>query len=257
MPSIENALICSTPYIEGQDPPDALGFSKLNHWEVRNCIVDLTSWPQEKEDEAVGVTWGASATFTNCVIRGAAKNILCGCGDKDKIPLETGKRVEFNHCIIEDFCRRGPEVQDGMICVLRDCVIRNWGVGNKFDTRAFGAWAHKGGSIRAENCVFMNFGLPPFSRWFIDHWHHFWQCIKERGIRGLFHRDAYLSGYDRALTAGPDGHVEAFGCFAPGLVIDGHIGAYMTARAANDLIESLEDLKMDLAVELDWKYPEA
>lgn len=258
MPSIENALICSTPYIEGQDPPDALGLSKQNYWDIHRCIVDLTNWPMDKEDEAVGITWGASATFVNCVIRGAAKNILCGCGDDEKVPVEKGKRVTFDHCIIEDFCRRGPEVQDGMECIMRHCLIRNWGRNAKFDTRAFGGWAHKGGTIYAEDCIFINDNSPTFSNNLRDHWHHFWQCMKERGLLGLFHRDAYMSGYRRALTKGPDGSISAYNCYAgDGLVIDGHVGAYMTEARRNELFSQLCKLREELGIELDWNYPKA
>ena len=111
--------------------PDAgghgLGMSDGQSWLVEDCLIDLSACPLEGLDEAVGVTWGSRALFRRCVIRGAGKLLLCGSGDADKLAVERGKTVIFEDCILEDFGRRGPEVQSCMRVILRRCLIRNWG----------------------------------------------------------------------------------------------------------------------------------
>ena len=68
MPSIYRRRITS---------PSSLG-GDGQHWDVMECIIDLSGWSLGTIDEAAGITLGASATFTNCHIRGAGKLILCG-----------------------------------------------------------------------------------------------------------------------------------------------------------------------------------
>ena len=252
MPIIENKLITTTPWKEGDKPKDALGMCNGMHWDIKNCIIDLTDWPAYKTDEACGITWGSSARFENCLIRGAGKLILCGCGDDEWVDKERGKHVEFHKCVFENFGRRAPEVQDGMTCAMYDCLIQGWGFYEKFDTRVFAAWAHKGGSIYAEKCVFLpQYSVRPWY-WLKDHWNHFWQCVNERGFfRALFHRDAWLSGYKRALTAGPDGVVKAVNCYAPrGYVIDNHekpMDAMIAMVKYHELTGMAEKLREELA----------
>lgn len=265
MPIVENKLITTTPWKEGDEPQDALGMCNGMGWDVKNCIIDLTDAPDGSVDEACGITWGSFATFENCVIRGAGKNILCGCGDnpddaesedeRSKILAERGKVVTFKNCIIENFCRRGPEVQDGMVVRMYDCMVYNWGFNDKFDTRAFGAWAHKNGSIAAYDTLFLKGEHPNIKHWFQDHWNHFWQCVNERGFfRALFHRDAWLSGYKRALTAGVDGTVRAHHCyFTKGLVTD-HNDNPMDAKEAYSRLLTLIEMKKRLGKELGWDY---
>ena len=109
--------------------PDAgghgLGISDGQSWLVEDSIIDLSACPLERLDEAAGITWGSRAIFRRCVIRGAGKLILCGSGDADKLAVERGKVVIFEDCILEDFGRRGPEVQSCMWIILRRCLIRN------------------------------------------------------------------------------------------------------------------------------------
>ena len=55
--------------------PDAgghgLDMSNGQDWLVEDCIIDLSAYPLGQMDEAVGITWGSSATFRRCIIRGA------------------------------------------------------------------------------------------------------------------------------------------------------------------------------------------
>lgn len=225
--------------------PDAgghgLDMSDGQSWLVEDSIIDLSACPLERLDEAVGVTWGSRALFRRCVIRGAGKLLLCGSGDADKLAVERGKTVIFEDCILEDFGRRGPEVQSCMRVILRRCLIRNWGEPGRFDVRAFAAWAHDGASIRAEDCVF-------------------WQDrFLQAGLRGLVadlanwigwcwqRRDWhplhwFLPGVCRGLTASQGGKVSARRCYANHwwIRLQGHQGARMEKREALALMARLE-----------------
>lgn len=265
MPIMENKLITDTPWVKDSPPLDGISMCNGMHWDIKDCIIDLTNWPMYKTDEACGITLGSSATFDNCVIRGAGKSILCGCGDdpddpknaliRDKILAERGKVVTFNNCIIENFCRRGPEVQGGMLVRLNNCMVYNWGFNDKFDTRAFGAWAHDDGRIEANATLFLKGERPTLKHWFQDHWNHFWQCVNERGFfRALFHRDAWISGYRRALTAGPGGSVYATNCYFTGGLVTGSDENHMSSSEAYVRLTELIEMKKRLGRELNWDY---
>lgn len=51
--------------------PDAgghgLDMSNGQDWLVEDCIIDLSAYPLGQLDEAVGITWGSSATFRRCI----------------------------------------------------------------------------------------------------------------------------------------------------------------------------------------------
>lgn len=231
---------------------DGIGLCDGQHWTVHHCIVDFSACQLDEIDEAVGVTWGSSAHFYNCVFRGAGKLVLLGCGDKDKVPVEQGKSVTFEHCLFENFGRRGPEVQDGMTAVLTNCVIRDWGVPERFTERAFGAWAHHGGRIIAQNCVFLQDVNPGLWLWLRDHIGHLGQAINDRGVLGIFSHDAWTSGYRRALTADWSGHVEARHCYADDdLIVEG-AGTYkpMDGGDATELIVDIDIMASNLEKEL-------
>ena len=182
--------------------PDAsghgLGISDGQPWLVEDCVIDLSACPLEGLDEAVGITWGSRALFRRCVIRGAGKLLLCGSGDADKLAVERGKTVIFEDCLLEDFGRRGPEVQSCMRVILRRCLIRNWGEPGRFAVRAFAAWAHHGGRIEAYACVF---DQPRFWRgWRLmarDWLAHLGQAWNDEGLRGLLRPAGWLPGVCR------------------------------------------------------------
>lgn len=179
-----------------------LGISDGQSWLVEDSIIDLSACPLERLDEAVGITWGSRAIFRRCVIRGAAKLILCGSGDADKLAVERGKIVIFEDCLFENFGRRGPEVQSCMWIILRRCLIRNWGEPRRCDVRAFAGWAHHGGRIEAESCVF---DQPRFWRgWRVmvgDWLAHLGQAWNDEGLRGVLRPAAWSPR--RADTSGP------------------------------------------------------
>lgn len=183
------------------------------HHYFEGLTIDLRSVPPSQLDEAVGVTYGASAVFRDCHIRGAGKLFLCGSGDAHMSDDECGKQVVLIDCVLEDFGRRGPEVQSGMVCHMRGCTIRNWGEPTRWDTRCFGAWAHKGGEIIAEEC---RFEQPRFWRGWRVMWRdlvgHVGQAWNDEGLRGLFRLQTWIPGVCRGLTAGPGGKVRAVNC---------------------------------------------
>lgn len=199
----------------GFTPDDGLGLWQPREYVVRDCIIDLADMPLETLDEAAAVTWGASAMFLRCVIRGAGKLILCGSGDPEKAALETGKRVVFDHCILEDFGRRGVEAQAGMRVTLKHCLVRNWGDPARHTVRDFASWARHGGRIYAVDTVFWQdrFARP---------WRQFWgdftarlgQAWNDEGWRGLLRLDTYSPGVCWGLVAGPGGAVSAWHCWA-------------------------------------------
>ncbi len=193
---------------------DGLGLFRPAHYEVTDCIVDLSDLDLDEIDECCGITYGASASFTRCWIRGAGKLILCGSGDKNKVDVETGKRVQFYNCLLEDGGRRFPEVQDGMEVEMEECVIRNWGDPSRFDARNFGAWAHSGGRIYALNCVFWQDSFwRPLGQFVRDIGNHIGQAVNDSGLRALLRPTTYLPGVCRGLMAGVNGKVEAHGCY--------------------------------------------
>ena len=187
---------------------------------VEDCIIDFSDLPLDQQDEATSVTWGASATYRRCIIRGAGKLVLCGSGNEDHVPHETGKQVKIIDCLLEHFGRRGPECQDGMHVVMEGCLIRNWGAAERFNfdpehpDRKFGAWAHKGGRINALNCVFWQDSFwRPLQQMMLDWWRHIGQAWNDEGWRGLLLPSTYLPGVCRGLTATDNGEAWALRCW--------------------------------------------
>ena len=80
--------------------PDAgghgLDMSNGQDWLVEDCIIDLSAYPLGQMDEAVGITWGSSAAFRRCIIRGAGKLVLCGAGDVEAVPKKSGKTADLS-----------------------------------------------------------------------------------------------------------------------------------------------------------------
>lgn len=181
---------------------------------IHDCIIDLSDVDLDEQDEAVGVTYGASASFSRCIIRGAGKLILCGSGDSDKKIFESGKTVHFTNCILENFGRRGPEVQAGMYVTMMDCLIRNWGASDRFNVRNFGVWAHDDGMVSIIDCVFwQDKFLRPFKQMWKDFWHHWWQAKVDGGVLEWFNPLTYLPGVCRGATSIDDGFVTCQHCY--------------------------------------------
>ena len=222
---------------------DGIGLAvKGEFLHVRNSVIDFSGLPLDEQDEACAVTWGASALFERCIIRGAGKLFLCGSGDKERRAGEEGCQVTLRECLLEGFGRRGPEVQCGMTCKMEDCVVRFWGAPGMFSVRAFGAWAHDGGEIWATRCAFINQCHMTFPQRVADRWHHFWQALHDNGLRAIFAPLTYAAGWRRGLTASDTGLVAAIGCYAsPGVILQAKSGG-MTEAEAMRLVAHLENV---------------
>ena len=174
----------------------------------RECLFDLSAWPLDKIDEAASIVQGANARYKRCVFRGAGKLVLLGTGDPEDRPMERKTWATFRHCLFENFSRRGPEVQSSMYAGLHKCVIRNWGEPSRFDTRSFGAWAHDGGRLVMQSCVF---DQPRFWRgWrqmLADMIASVGQAWNDECLRGLLRPSTYLPGVCRAAFATAGGRV--------------------------------------------------
>ena len=247
MPSISRQRITSPKELGG----DGLGFCDGQTWDVSDSIIDLSQWPLDAIDEAVGVTWGSQATFRPCHIKGAGKLILCGCGDEAHVRQETGRRVFLEDCLLEFCGRRTPEVQDGMICEMDRCVIRDWGDPARFSVRNFGSWAHHSGVILAHDCVWVQ--SWKWDNWLKDLFGQIGQAWNDEGVKGLLRPTTWMPGIMHALRATAGGHVSAVNCRAPWwCVMQGREGR-MGATDAKILVAQLDRM----AEELDAILPQA
>lgn len=223
---------------------------------VENCLIDLSGYDLADIDEAASITYGSSAIFRNCLIRGAGKLVLCGSGDKAVADRERGKTVLFDHCILEQFGRRGPEVQAGMQVRMDNCLIRNWGRSDRFTVRSFGAWAHGDGScITAINCIFMQENGKYGKHWFKNLIGHIGQAWNDRKFAGLFSKDAWRPGNCRGLVASDGGTVVAHNCYAmPDWVVIENLVDEMDSYTATQCMFNLEAMKYRLCTRFGQPY---
>lgn len=227
---------------------DGIGLCSKQEHLIENCIIDLSNCKLSDLDEAIGITWGASATIKRCVIRGAGKLVLCGSGDKDQHSIdEWGKTVHFEDCILRDFGRRGPEVQYGMRVTMNNCLIENWGDPERFTVRNFGAWAHgEGARIDCENTLFMQKSL--FTRnFFSDLKGHIGQAVNDGGFGRFFTREAWQPGRCRGLVATDKGQVSAKNCYKNKLWIRiENCESWMDKEEAQELYNKLTNMEKEL-----------
>ena len=136
---------------------------------------------------------------------------------------------------------RAPEAQDGVRVIMRRCVIRNWGIGSRFTVRSFGAWAHDGASIRAEDCVFWQDGFwqSGLRGFVVDLANWIGWCFNRRDWNPLHW---LLPGVCRGLTASQKGKVSASRCWTNRwwIRLQGHRGPRMSKREALALMAELE-----------------
>ena len=206
---------------------------------IRNCTVDLGRWPLDKLDEGISGVDGARAVIRRTRVTRVGKAILWGNGDYPD--TDPDAELVLEDCIIRDFGRRAPEAQDGVRVIMRRCVIRNWGIRSRFTVRSFGAWAHDGASIRAEDCVFWQDCFWQSGLWgfVVDLANWIGWCWQRRDWN-LLHW--FLPGVCRGLTASQGGKVSARRCYANHwwIRLQGHQGARMEKREALALMAELE-----------------
>lgn len=176
----------------------------------RRCIFDLRSIETKDQDELVDVIKGGHASFTGCVFLGGIKALLIGNGDH---PIEDygNAHVLLEDCAIIGCGRRCPEVQHGARADMRRVWVHNWG--DRFDVRAFGAWAHSGSVICAQHCLFTRSKGLGVVNAIKDLANHIGEAVNEYGLTALLSPRTYLSGTVRGLTADTGGIAIGTGCW--------------------------------------------
>ena len=206
---------------------------------IRNCTVDMGRWPLDKLDEGISGVDGARAVIRRTRVTRVGKAILWGNGDYPD--TDPDAELVLEDCIIRDVGRRAPEAQDGVRVIMRRCVIRNWGIGSRFTVRSFGAWAHDGASIRAEDCVFWQdrFWQSGLRGFVVDLANWIGWCFNRRDWNPLHW---LLPGVCRGLTASQKGKVSASRCWANRwwIRLQGHRGPRMSKKEALALMAELE-----------------
>lgn len=172
-----------------------------NKTTIENCIFDLSKYAKSQQDEMVSCIQGSKGEIKNCIFINGIKAILVGNGDHP-IYDHYQNRWYMHNCVILNAGRRCPEVKDGATLYMTHCWIHNWG--RTFDTRAFGAWANRGGKIIAENCIFtqsggrLSLGIKNTIK---DIANHVGEAYNTQGIKALFKPSSYRQGITRGLTA--------------------------------------------------------
>lgn len=200
----------------GPESPEGDGLVAIGPHRMTSVLLSTYDWrscPVDTQDEVISGVNGARVLLRSVVILGGIKAILAGNGDHPGNDSDLG-HWEIEDCVILGSGRRCPEVQDGVSLTMRRCWIHDWG--RHFDTRAFGAWAHRGGRIIAEDCLFtqssglLGLGLR---NTVVDLANHIGQAVNDEGLPALLRPRTYLPGICRGLTADTGGFVLATRCY--------------------------------------------
>lgn len=208
---------------------------------IDRCIFDFRGIPLSEQDEIVSSVNGPKVIIRNSLFLGGIKALLAGNGDHPGNDARYA-RWDLEDCVIMDAGRRCPEVQDCVELIMRRCWVHDWG--RAFDVRAFGAWAHRGGRIVAEDCLFTQsgglFGLG-LRNTVVDVANHIGQAVNDHGMGALLHPRTYLPGVCRGLTADTGGLVLATRCYRNRrwIRIDG-CNDYMDGVAARRIVERID-----------------
>ncbi|WP_022655542.1 hypothetical protein [uncultured Desulfovibrio sp.] len=214
---------------------------------IRDRIFDFRAVPHDEQDEVLSGVDGGVVTMERCVILGGIKAILAGNGDHPGNDMRYAD-WSLEDCVIIGAGRRCPEAQDGAYVTMRRCWIHDWG--QTFDVRAFGAWAHRGGKIIAEDCLFtqsgglLGFGLRNS---LTDIGNHIGQAVNDHGLRAVFWPRTWLPGICRGLTADTGGLVLATRCYRNRgwIRIDG-CNSYLSRVEAHAIVQNIEAVCPDV-----------
>ena len=171
---------------------------------LKRCVFDFRQVPADAQDEAVDCIKGARVYFDGCVFLGCKKAVLCGNGD---FPEEDKKGfVHFEKCAFIRCGRRCPEAQDGVMAVMHNCWVHDWGVGS-FDVRTFGARVSAGSILYVMDCLFSRAHGIGFKNSVIDIANQIGEHVNAHGIlHAMFHPwQAMKPGAMRAVDLGKDG----------------------------------------------------
>jgi|GEM_PF-668667 len=174
---------------------------------IKNCIIDLSKVPLNKQDEAISGVCGAVVEVYNTLIVGSIKAVLAGNSD---YPIQDIKHGgwKFDKCVFLGCGRRCPEAQDGVLVHITNSWIHDWCNNDFFDTRGFGGYAHRRATIIAENCIFTQpkFFKLSLKNQILDFANHFGQAWNDNPS---YLRDYFLPGVCRGLTASNGGYASA------------------------------------------------
>ncbi len=230
--------VCNGPAKPGEDGLTVYGHNQPTV--VSQRVFDFRGCRPADQDEVLSGVDGAEVHLSGVVILGGIKAILAGNGDHPGSDVHYARWL-LEDCVIIGAGRRCPEAQDGTTVIMRRCWIHNWG--RAFDVRAFGAWAHRGARIIAEDCLFTQsgglFGLG-LSNTVMDVANHIGQAVNDNGLAALLRPRTYLPGVCRGLTADTGGLVLATRCYRnrPWIRIDG-CNNYIDRAAARRIVERI------------------
>lgn len=209
--NMKNDILVDSDVIKGPSFPceDGITVNGPSKMTAIRSVFDFRDTSKEIQDEVISGVKGAEVLLEGCVILGGIKALLCGNSDHPCTDFQSA-RWELNNCVIIGAGRRCPEAQDGTKVFMRNCWVHNWG--RAFDIRSFGAWAHRGGVIIAEDCLFTQSG-GIFSLGLIttirDCLAHVGQVWKDYGPLSVLSPRSWIPGICRGLTADTGGLVLA------------------------------------------------
>ena len=208
---------------------------------IEDCAIDFTGLPQNEQDEGISGVNGAKVTMRRCVLINCRKALLAGNGDHAEADAQEAEWL-IEDCILIGCGRRCPEAQDGARVTMRRCWLHDWG--RAFDVRAFGAWAHRGGRIVAEDCLFTQSGnilSLGLRNSLVDVANHIGQAVNDYGLSALLRLRTYLPGVCRGLTADTGGLALATRCYRnrPWIRID-NCDPYMDRDDARIIVQRID-----------------
>lgn len=248
LPTEYSGQVFTAPLAAGDDAITAYGPGSVTV--IQQCVFDFRGCPQDQQDEVIDGVSGAVLRLQGCVILGGIKAMLAGNGDNPGSDVRYAN-WELENCVIIGSGRRCPEAQDGTAVTMRRCWIHNWG--RAFDVRAFGAWAHRGALITAEDCLFTQssfWGLG-LRNTLADLGNHIGQAVNDDGLAALLRPRTYLPGVCRGLTASTGGQTLATRCYRnrPWIKIDG-CNNYIGRADARRIVEQIEAICPDMTERL-------
>lgn len=245
LPTECSGRVFTAPLAAGDDAITAYGPGRVTV--IQQCVFDFRTCPVDQQDEIIDGVRGAVVRLQGCVILGGIKAMLAGNGDNPGNDVRYAN-WELENCVIMGSGRRCPEAQDGTAVTMRRCWIHNWG--RAFDVRAFGAWAHRGALITAEDCLFTQssfWGLG-LRNTLADLGNHIGQAVNDDGLAALLRPRTYLPGVCRGLTASTGGQTLATRCYRNKnwIRLDG-CNAYIDREQARAVVATIANACPDTA----------
>jgi len=250
---MENQYINSIPG-KGEDAITLFG-EIGKRFIIQDNIFDFRNVNKKDQDEIVSFVGGVDGIIRRCIFINGIKTLLLGNGDEewDELDRMYGNWI-MEDCIMLNCGRRNAEAQKTKGKMKR-CWIHNFGHKDAFDVRTFSAWAHRGGELTLEDCVFTqdSFFISGLLNTIIDIGNHIGNAINERDLRLS---NLLRPGVCRAVTASNGGKIKkAERCFTnkSWLYIENHknpMEFYDARILIHDLVAKLPDIKSKLNIDL-------